>query len=674
MFDYKNEAEIRRYQQMLRIEAGRKVLDQINGKTRQIRQDGYINLLNKYGTAQDNSTAYQWEPETPVTDYELTELYQGGSLFAKIIDAPADEAVKNGIDLGVTDEKAREYIEDTLAWLEWDENISTALKWSRLYGGSIAVMMIDDGGGLDEPLNLGNIRGIDEIRVYDRSIAIPDYTSIYKLDPSSNLSSRTGSSRFRHRFLEPEFYDVASIYGSFRVHESRCLVFRNGKVPERSSLTQYRHWGLPEYIRIRKELREAVTSVSYSVKMLEKSVQAIYGMKNLQELLTTDEGEDVVLRRLRVIDMARNFLNSIAIDSDGETYDFKSMTLSGVKDIVETTFATISAVSNVPQTVLFGRSPAGENATGDGDLENWYSYVQRIWKVDVKSNLKYLVDIIIKAGMAQGYITEDPKPKIEMNPLWSLSETEQATVDQTKAATEQTKATTLQLYVDMQAIGPDEVRAALKKEGTLDISSMLDDLPEDETWGLGEEIEGTPTDPFQTPQGRLTEAQGTSQTAPGDNSLPQEENADTGDLTGQGPGTKITGVGTIVVKDGRVLVGRRKSDFCSGTICGPGGHIEAGESGKQAAVREAREEFGITIDPADLYLVGVDDTLPSEFGGSIFYLATDFAGDPKCDDVEMTNAQFTDASELMEREEGLFPPFAASLKQLARVLKRKTDT
>ena len=447
MFDYKNEAEIRRYQQMLRIEAGRRVLDQINGKTRQIRQDGYINLLNKYGTVQDNSTAYHWEPETPVTDSELTELYQDGSLFAKIIDAPADEAVKNGVDLGVTDEKAREYIEDTLAWLEWDENISTALKWSRLYGGAIAVMMIDDGGGLDEPLDLGNIRGIDEIRVYDRSIAIPDYSSIYKLDPSSSLSSRTGSNRFRHRFLEPEFYDVASIYGSFRVHESRCLVFRNGKVPERSSLTQYRHWGIPEYIRIRKELREAVTSVSYSVKMLEKSVQAIYGMKNLQELLTTDEGEDMVLRRLRVIDMARNFLNSIAIDSDGESYDFKSMTLSGVKDIVETTFATISAVSNVPQTVLFGRSPAGENATGDGDLENWYSYVQRIWKVDVKSNLKYLVDIIIKSGMAQGYITEDPKPKIEMNPLWSLSETEQATVDQTKANTEQVKATTLQTYL-----------------------------------------------------------------------------------------------------------------------------------------------------------------------------------------------------------------------------------
>ena len=82
-------------------------------------------------------------------------------------------------------------------------------------------MMIDDGGGLDEPLDLGNIRGIDEIRVYDRSIAIPDYSSIYKLDPSSSLSSRTGSNRFRHRFLEPEFYDVASIYGSFRVHESQ---------------------------------------------------------------------------------------------------------------------------------------------------------------------------------------------------------------------------------------------------------------------------------------------------------------------------------------------------------------------------------------------------------------------------------------------------------------------
>lgn len=671
MFDYKSEAEINRLQQMLRIEAGREALDRINGQTKQVRRDGYVNLLNKYGTAQDNSTAYSYSPEGPVSDADLTTMYQDGGLFSKIIDAPAEEAVKKGFDTGVTDEAAREHIEDTLAWLEWDENISTALKWSRLYGGSIVVMMVDDGKGLDEPLDLGAVRSIEELRVYDRSIAIPDYNSIYRMEP---LAAR-GSSRYRHRFLEPEFYDVSSIYGSFRVHESRCLVFRNGKVPERSTMTQYRHWGIPEYIRIRKELREAVTAPSYSVKMLEKCVQAIYGMKNLAELLATDEGENTVLRRLQVIDMARNFLNSIAIDSEGETYDFKSMSLAGVKDIVETTFAAISAVSNIPQTILFGRSPAGENATGEGDMENWYSYVERNQKVQVVPNLKYLLDITIKAGMAQGYISEDPKPKLTMNPLWSLSEAEQANVDQVKANTAQVKATTAQIYVDMQVIGTDEVRRGLAKEGEFDIDTLLDDEPEDESWGLGTDPIGH--DPASmaysgNPQGRPSEAQGTSQPWWNETNPTKQKVGADGDLSQEQGNGKLNGAGVIVVRNGRVLVGRRKSDFCSGTICGPGGHIEQGETSRQAAAREAREEFGITIDPADLILLGVDDTLPSEFGGTAFYLTTKFAGEPTCDEEEMTGAQFADASELIERPEGLFPPFAASLNLLAHVLKRES--
>lgn len=666
MFDYKSEAEINRYRQMLRIEAGRNVLDRINGKTKQFRRDGYVNLMNKYGTAQDNSTAYLFAPEGSVSDADLTEMYQDGGLFSKIIDAPAEESVKKGFDTGVTDEKAKKYIEDTLAWLEWDENISTALKWSRLYGGSIVVMLIDDGRGLDEPLDLGAIRSIEELRVYDRSIAIPDYSSIYRMEPMVG----TGRNRYRHRYMEPEFYDVSSIYGSFRVHESRCMVFRNGKVPERSSMTQYRHWGIPEYIRIRKELREAITAPSYSVKMLEKCVQAIYGMKNLAELLATDEGEDTVLRRLQVIDMARNFLNSIAIDADGETYDFKSMSLAGVKDIVETTFAAISAVSNIPQTVLFGRSPAGENATGEGDMENWYSYIERGQKVQVVPNLKYLLDIIIKAGMAQGYIIGDPKPALKMNPLWSLSEVEQANVDQVKANTAQVKASTAQMYMDMQAIGPEDIRRGLAKEGELDIDSLLDEEPEDESWGLGSD-DFTPEQSPGNPQGRLTEAQGTSQPGWWNNNPTQPQMGADGDLSAEQGRGKLNGAGVIVVKDGRVLIGRRKSDFCPGTICGPGGHIEPGETSRQAAAREALEEFGITIDPADLILLGVDDTLQSEFGGTAFYLTTKFTGTPACDEGEMTGAQFADASELMERPDGLFPPFAASLTLLAHVLEKK---
>ena len=81
MFDYKSEAEINRYRQMLRIEAGRAALDRINGQTKQVRRDGYVNLLNKYGTAQDNSTAYSFAPEGPVSDVDLTTMYQDGRSY-----------------------------------------------------------------------------------------------------------------------------------------------------------------------------------------------------------------------------------------------------------------------------------------------------------------------------------------------------------------------------------------------------------------------------------------------------------------------------------------------------------------------------------------------------------------------------------------------------------------
>jgi hypothetical protein len=38
----------------------------------------------------------------------------------------------------------------------------------------------------------------------------------------------------------PEYYQVNSIYGQFWVHESRCLIFRNGVLPERTMQPFYR--------------------------------------------------------------------------------------------------------------------------------------------------------------------------------------------------------------------------------------------------------------------------------------------------------------------------------------------------------------------------------------------------------------------------------------------------
>ena len=648
-----DEAERRRLN-----ERGREILRRKNGAVRPHREDGYVNLLNKYGTKQDNSEAYKFEREPVIPDMQLTGLYEGNGLFSKIIDTPAEEALKHGFDLNLKSDELNAFVEDALDDLEWEEKAATAIKWARLYGGALIVMLIDDGRGLEEPVDWEHIRSIDELRVYERSIVQPDYASLYQQDyGGKGVGNRVS------KFGQPEYYYVSSIYGSFKVHESRCLVFRNGVLPEQTSNATYLFWGMPEYVRIRRALRETVTAHTDSVKLLERSVQAIYSMKGLASLLTTDDGENQVLKRLQLVDTSRGLLNSIAIDSEGEQYDFKTFQFSGVKDVIDATCNMLSALTNIPQTILFGRSPAGMNATGDSDFESYYNFVEKIQRLMLKRNLRTLLDVVFRAGIASGDVAEEPDYKLEFKPLWSLSDTEQAAVDQTKAQTALVKAQTAQAYVDMQALDPTEVRRRLASDEEFDVEDIISEDDEDDLLQSLLGTEPSAMSDVEAAQKNIEQGQ-----APGG-----EEQSATVAPTATPPTTNADaidtdyGVGVLVVQDGRFLCGTRLK---GGSVGGPGGHIEAGESPEDAAIRETQEEFGIT--PKDLMPVAFLSDLKPPYCPSHVFLCTDFDGSIRCADGEMTSPGFITAEKVAElstqNPERLFPPFAQSITALFDVL------
>ena len=257
-------------------------------------------------------------------------------------------------------------------------------------------------------------------------------------------------------------------------------MFRNGVMPESVSNTVYQFWGTPEYVRIHRAIRDAEIAHGSAAKLLDRSVQPIYKMQNLAAELATDEGESRVLKRLQTIDMARGMMNSITIDAEGEDYDFRSFSYTGVADVIESSCNFLSALTSIPQTKLFGRSPAGMNATGESDMENYYNYVGKIQKLNLKSNLRYLLSVVFQAGVATGEIEEVPKIKIKFNPLWSLSDLEQAQLEQTKSATELTRAQIATTYIQAQVIDPSEVRKKLADTDEFDVEAMLDELDEEE--------------------------------------------------------------------------------------------------------------------------------------------------------------------------------------------------
>lgn len=83
------------------------------------------------------------------------------------------------------------------------------------------------------------------------------------------------------------------------------------------------------------------------------------------------------------------------------------------------------------------------------------------------------------------------------------------------------------------------------------------------------------------------------------------------------PETPLVGVGAVILDQGRVVLVKRKFPPLAGEWSIPGGRLEIGETLREAVVREAREETGLTVEPAEV--LGVYDRLLRDDGGRILY-------------------------------------------------------
>jgi 8-oxo-dGTP diphosphatase len=90
------------------------------------------------------------------------------------------------------------------------------------------------------------------------------------------------------------------------------------------------------------------------------------------------------------------------------------------------------------------------------------------------------------------------------------------------------------------------------------------------------------------------------------------------------PELPLVGVGAIIIEDDRVLLVKRLHPPLQAEWSIPGGVLEVGELVREAAVREAREETGLTVEPGDL--LGVYDRVlrNSEQRVQYHYVLIDF--------------------------------------------------
>lgn len=436
-----------------------------NIKKQNIRNDSFSEAFISNGIKQyrANNSYY----EKPLIDYNELQKLWSNRLAQRIASLPAEAALKNGF---IIDGDKDNLILQSLDELQAEAKLIEALTWARHYGRSCIFMIIDDGRTVYESVDYKNIRSIKSLEVYDKQCIVEDSTGLLINDDPLD-----------DNFGKTEWYQITppGTGKTFDVHHSRMLLFDGDLLPVYERIARG-GGGMSCLEGVVKAIYRNDTAQSTALNALERISTALLQLNGIKDLLQSDEGTAIVRRRLDLIDMARNLLNTIAIDTE-DKYQVFNIPITGISNLLDNFGQYICALTGIPFTVLFGRSPAGLNSTGNGDLENYYNdVVGKIQKRTLKGPLEKLIKTLqlSKLGPTKG--TELDNWTIKFNPLWSPSDKEQAETENTRSDAKKTEVDTICSLLERQLIDDSEARKYLAEKTDYPIKLSRLNLNDDE--------------------------------------------------------------------------------------------------------------------------------------------------------------------------------------------------
>lgn len=420
-----------------------------NIKKQRLRNDAFTDTIVSHGIKQFRANNSYFEG--PLIDYNELQRLWGNRLAQRISSLPAEAALKNGF---VVDGDKDNLILQALDELQAEAKLIEALTWARHYGRSCIFMIIDDGKTEEDEVNYNNIRSIKSLEVFDKQCIVEDSTGLLINDDPLD-----------DNFGKTEWYQIIppGTGKTYYVHHSRLLLFDGDLLPAYERIARG-GGGMSCLEGVVKAIYRNDTAQSTALNALERISTALLQLNGIKDLLQSDEGSEIVRRRLDLIDIARNLLNTIAIDTE-DKYQVFNIPITGISNLLDNFGQYICALTGIPFTVLFGRSPAGLNSTGNGDLENYYNdVVGKIQKRVLKGQLEKLIKTLqlSKFGPTKG--KELDNWTIKFNPLWSPSDKEQAETEKTRSDAKKTEVDTIINLLDRQLMDDSEARKYLAEK------------------------------------------------------------------------------------------------------------------------------------------------------------------------------------------------------------------
>lgn len=425
------------------------------------RTDGWQNIATSLGIeGLDHRLQTKFIGRLEATADELDQLYEQNAYFARIVDAIPFHATRRWIKLVPTGEdvdraSAQAFGSEALEFLDGlkaRERFAEWLKFERLYGGSVMLPGFDDGQSLDKPLNAEAIRAVTHITVVSKE-------EVSGLEWDDDPASPTyGQAKM-----------IQLLGSTQRIHTSRVFM-RHGVVASRRRLRERAGWGASIRERVWDQLRRFGTLFDYIEGLFKDMTQGVITIPGLDKILATEEGEDLIKTRIRLMNYSASIFNAIVIN-EGETYEKRQVTFSGLAEATLRAMDELAGAAEMPQTILFGQSPGGLSTDDTSGMRNFYDSIANVQRVAFEDPISALVD----AGMQSGQLKTAESYRVEYLPLEEPSDTEVATTENTRAKTDET-------LIMNDVIKPLEARRRVRNDPkspyTLDADEEISNAPE----------------------------------------------------------------------------------------------------------------------------------------------------------------------------------------------------
>lgn len=381
-------------------------------------KDGFSNLAAKLGAGPgaDNLLAKgQYNLDTRVVTRNraaLDGMYRGSWIVGKLVDSVAEDMTRSGVDIqSDMDPETLSNINDELRRLKIWGGFADAVRWGRLYGGSIAVLVID-GQDVESPLSMNTIGqgAFKGLRVFDRWTCTPSNERIEALGPDEG---------------NPVYYMAnEGVWNGRKIHHSRVLRFIGFPLPYYERQAEL-FWGASVVERLYDRLLAFDSTTHGAANLVFKAHLRSVGVKDLRGILSMGgPAEENLIKMFTYIRQLQSNEGITLLDSE-DTFQTNSYSFSGLDKVLLSFGEQISGATGIPLVRLFGQSPSGLNSSGESDLRTYYDMILSSQEEDIRPGIEKVFDCISYS------MTGDAMPdgwSLSFRSLWQLTEKEKAEI------------------------------------------------------------------------------------------------------------------------------------------------------------------------------------------------------------------------------------------------------